>query len=210
MIELGILLVAFVVVGALLGLIWAHFAPGRPLGYVVSKDAIIPDETESFIASDGRFALYTALAGAIFGAVAWSRRGTRGPLMVLALAVGGLVGALLTSVVGTAVGSGKATGAPNSVITMQLAVHAKPMLAFEAFAAVVVYTLAVLFNDHADLGRGDGESADDPDDPDDPDDSDDPDDPGTGFPPGYGADSGIDSGVESGVDSGADSAGETR
>ncbi|SDJ15244.1 Protein of unknown function [Frankineae bacterium MT45] len=155
MIEFMLLLAAFAVVGALLGLVWAHFAPGRPLGYVVSKDAIIPDETESFIATDGRFAIFTAVVGAIFGAAAWTRRGTRGPIMVLTLALGGLIGALLTSVVGTAVGGGSASGTPNTVITMQLAVHAKPMLAFEAFTAVFVYTLAVLFTDRTDLGRGD-------------------------------------------------------
>ena len=152
-VESLVLIVVMAAVGALLGVIWAHFAPDRPLGYVIKPGAIIPDETESFISTDARFAIYTGIVGIAFGIIAWTRRRARGPVMALAVVVGGLAGAVLTDVVGRALGGGKADGAANSVIRLQLEVHAAQLLCIEGFFAVAVYATATLFSDQSDLGR---------------------------------------------------------
>ncbi len=51
------------VLGALAGLGWAAWARTATRGLVYTKTAIIPDETEGFISSDGRFAVITAVIG---------------------------------------------------------------------------------------------------------------------------------------------------
>jgi hypothetical protein len=148
------LVLALAVLGALLGVLWQWWSPPGPLGYVVAPHAIQPDETESFIAGDGRFAVICASAGLVAGLVAWFRTSTRGPVMALALGVGGLLGSYLTSVVGHALAGGTGNGKANTLLQhLPLTVHMRGLFLLEATVAVLVYGVCASFAAEDDLGR---------------------------------------------------------
>ena len=140
------------VLGVALGAVWSWWSPPRPIGFVIAAHAVQPDETESFVAGDGRFAVLTVLAGLAAAAVVWFVRGLRGPAAVSALAVGGLLGAWLTAVVGHALGGGSSTGPNQSLIDhLPLEVHMHGLLVIEAAVAVLAYGLFVAFAASDDL-----------------------------------------------------------
>jgi hypothetical protein len=153
------LVVALAVLGAVLGVIWQWWSPPGPRGFVVAPHSIQPDETEAFVASDGRFAVICAATGLVAGVVAWFRTSTRGPVTVLALVVGGVLGALLTDVVGHLLGGGAGDGKAQTVLPeLALWVHMRGLLLLEATVAVLVYGLCVAFATEDDLGRPEPQS----------------------------------------------------
>lgn len=138
--------------GALLGLLWQQISP-RTQGFVyIPPHGIIAEENESLIASDGRFVLLTCAAGLVAAVAAWSRRSSRGPAVALALAAGGLLGALLTDRVGHATGGGHDGGTLNEVITLSVRVHGRGLLLLEPAIALLVYAVLTLFARRDDLG----------------------------------------------------------
>lgn len=142
------------VLGALLGVLWQWWSPPGPLGYVVAPGAIQPDETEAFIAGDGRFAVICAGAGLLAGLVAWFRTSTRGPVIALALGVGGLLGSFLTGVLGHALAGGTGSGKTNTLLQhLPLSVHMRGLFLLEATVAVLVYGVCASFAAEDDLGR---------------------------------------------------------
>jgi hypothetical protein len=148
------LVAALAAVGAVLGVLWQWWSPPGPLGYVVAPHAIQPDETEAFIAGDGRFAVMCAAAGLLAGVAAWRHERTRGPVIASALAVGGLAGSLLTDLVGHLLGGGSSDGRPKAIVPeLPLMVHMRGLLLVEAAVAVLVYGLCVSFAAADDLGR---------------------------------------------------------
>jgi hypothetical protein len=147
------LVVGLIVLGAVLGLVWHEWSTTATLGRVYLNHAILPDETEGFISSDGRFLVLTSAAGLLAALVAWSRRAWRGPVTAAALAVGGTLGALVTDGVGRLVGGGRSDGALNELLRrLPLQVHATALLPFEGGVALIVYLIAVLFASRDDLG----------------------------------------------------------
>jgi hypothetical protein len=149
---IGVLAVA----GAAAGPVWAAWSHTATRGLVYTKTAIIPDQTEGFISSDGRFVVITGLIGLVAGLAAWLRRDVRGPVVAGALALGGVLGALLTDLVGGLAGGGRDTGAVGSVLTrLPLSVHAQACLLVEAIAALIVYSIGALSAKPDDLGRPD-------------------------------------------------------
>lgn len=154
----AMLFVALAAVGCLLGPLWAWWSPPGPLGERIPA-GIIADETEAFIAADGRFALLTTVVGFVAAIAMWFARSVRGPLTVAALGLGGLLGAVLTDVVGRAVrGSTPAVRIGAHVYRIDhlpLQVHATGLLFLEGAAAVLGYGLFVAFTAHDDLGRPD-------------------------------------------------------
>jgi uncharacterized protein DUF2567 len=150
----AILIAVLAAAGALLGLLWQWWSPAGPIGLVISRGAIQPDETEAFVAGDGRFAVITAAVGLVAGLLAWRRRERRGPILALALGVGGMCGALLTEAVGHLVRGGSDAGAAGQLIEhLPLSVHASGLLFLEPAAALLVYGLYVAFANSDDLGR---------------------------------------------------------
>ena len=121
---------------------------------MLQAGAIVPDETEAFIGTDGWFALLTAIAGLIAALVVWTRRSWRGPAAVVALALGGVVGALVTALVGHLTGGGAVEPARLApCITLPVSLHATGLLFLESAVAVLVYGLLVAFTTRDDLGR---------------------------------------------------------
>jgi len=147
-----VVLGALALLGVVLGLVWSWWSPARPIGFVIGAHAVQPDETESFVAGDGRFAFLTALAGLTAATVVWFVRSLRGPLAVAAIGAGGLLGAWLTAQVGHAVGGGSATGPAQTLIPhLPLDVHMSGLLMLEPAIAVLAYGLFVAFAASDDL-----------------------------------------------------------
>ncbi len=140
------------VVGVGVGILWQAISP-HSVGYVQSAQFTIPDEAEGFIAADGRYVLLTGAVGLIAGLAGYLWRSTRGPVMALAVAAGGTLGAWLTALVGGALSSGHDTGKVNTLVTMKVGLHAHSLLAVEGALALIVYLVAVLLAGPDDLGR---------------------------------------------------------
>jgi hypothetical protein len=149
----GVLVAAMALLGALCGVLWFAWSPAQPPGLVVTGGTITT-ETEQWIAADGRFAVIAAALGLVFGLIAWRARRSRGALPVLALAIGGIAGALLTDLVGWLMKGGSSGGALNTRHEhLRLVVHMHGLLFLEALVAVLVYTVLVAFAAEDDLGR---------------------------------------------------------
>jgi hypothetical protein len=146
---------ALIIAGLLLGLIWRWWASTPTRGLAYYNNTIVPDETEGFISSDGRFLVLTGIVGLLAGALVWFRRRRRGPVAVAALAIGGVAGAALTDLVGHLVGGGTTSGKLGTQFArLPLEVHAIGLLFVEAALALWVYVLATLFAGPDDLGVG--------------------------------------------------------
>jgi len=151
-----IVVVGLAVLGAVLGLVWAAWSPARPPGVELSAGTVQLNESESFAGADIRFVLITGVVGLLAGLLMWFRRDSRGPLVALALCVGGLAGAGLTALVGHIAGGGTNSGPPNTEIPhLALSVHLTGFYLFEALLASLVYSLLVAFAVADDLGRPD-------------------------------------------------------
>ena len=155
----GIIVLAMALVGGLLALGWVHWAPRMAFQVVQGggATAVVP-ESEEFIAADGWFAFLTLVAGLLAGGIAWRARSVRGPLVLIALAVGGLLGAIVTWRLGPLMAPGPSAAALRNVgaiVHPALRLRATAALAVEPIAAVAVYLLSVGFATPNDLGRDD-------------------------------------------------------
>lgn len=149
----GFVVAALAVLGAVLGIVWEAWSPPGPLGAVL-PGGVQADETEAFVAGDGRFALIALIVGLIAGVAAWYLQRVRGPYLAIALAVGGIAGAVLTDVVGWATRGDTDDAKVGTVIQhLPLTVHMHALWFVEATAAVLVYSLFVAFASSDDLGR---------------------------------------------------------
>ncbi|MBV9594855.1 MAG: hypothetical protein JO147_13790 [Actinobacteria bacterium] len=147
------LVLAMAVVGVALGIVWHLWSRTPTQGLVYTGHSIVPDETEGFISSDGRFLVLTAPVGVLAGLFAWSQRRVRGPAATVALGLGGIVGAGLTALVGHLVAGGSESGQLNTVLArLPLRVHALGLLVIEAALALIVYLLPSLFVSDDQLG----------------------------------------------------------
>jgi hypothetical protein len=145
------------IVGAALAPLWVHLAPR--LAFRVDQPGralpVVP-EAEEYIGADGRFVFLTLVVGVVAGLVCWLVRRSRGPLVLLALAAGGLLGAAITWWLGMRIGTGYQPAdlqQVGKIIYQPLTLRAKSALVVEPVAAVVVYLLGVGFTPRNDLGR---------------------------------------------------------
>lgn len=149
---------ALAVVGCLLGVVWAWWSPPGPAGERIPA-GVIADETEAFIGADGRFLVVTAAVGLVAAVVAWRLRSARGPWVAGALGVGGVVGAVLTELIGHLLrGASRAIPVEHGAVAyrhLALSVHATGLLFAEGALAAMVYGLFVAFTAYDDLGRAD-------------------------------------------------------
>ena len=161
LVRAAVLVVVLAVVGALAGLVWAAWSPDGPRALVVSPGVYVPDETESFVAGDGRFLVIAAVLGVAAALVVWFRRPLRGVPAALALTVGGVAGSLLMLLTGHLSGGGDGTGRaiPDSTqrysAQLPLTVHADGVLLVQAAVSALVFGLLVAFAVRDDLGRPD-------------------------------------------------------
>jgi hypothetical protein len=145
------------VVGAALAPLWVHLAPR--LAFRVDQPGralpVVP-EAEEYIGADGRFVFLTLAVGLLAAAGCWLVRRSRGPLVLLALAVGGLLGAVITWRLGMRLGAGYQPAdlrQVGKIIYQPLTLRATSALVVEPVAAVLGYLLAVGFTARNDLGQ---------------------------------------------------------
>ena len=162
----GVVVAALAVLGAVLGLVWAAWSPPGSTAIVLGGGVFqVIDETENQIAGDGRFLIIVSAVGLVAALLAWFvRPGNRGPIMLLGLALGGLVGAALTDLVGHLTGGGSFTGktyrlsdgsTQEVTLRLPLSLHMPGLLFVEAALATLVYGVLTAFAVHDDLGRPD-------------------------------------------------------
>jgi hypothetical protein len=145
---------AMTVVGFLLGLVWGWWSPPGPAALVLGGGQFQPDETESFVAGDGRFAVLALATGIAAGLIVWVTRVARGVAAQVAVGLGGLGGALAMAVAGRWTGGGSSAGRVGDVVAhLPLSVHMHGLLLLEAAAAVLVYGMCASFAARDDLGR---------------------------------------------------------
>jgi hypothetical protein len=101
------------------GVLWQAWTV-RTQGFDIGSGVIIPDETEGWIGADAHFGIITGIVGLIAGLLAWRWREVRGPAMVVALALGGVLGNLVAAWVGHLAGGGNHTVAANTNVVKQL------------------------------------------------------------------------------------------
>ena len=150
---MGVVVLALILVGVLAGLVWQAWTV-RTQGFDIGSGVIIPDETEGWVGADAHFAIITGIVGLVAGFLTWRWRPTRGPAMVLALTVGGVLGSLVAAWVGHLTGGGNHTVVANTNVVRQLplSVQMTGLFLVQAIAALVVYLVAALASASDDLG----------------------------------------------------------
>ncbi|MGC9438560.1 AAA family ATPase [Streptomyces sp. WG5] len=106
--QAAVTVVAVALSGALLGVLWWQLAPSVPLvgGVLGDSWAVVPEnpEGERVVGVDGVFTLLALAFGALSAVVVFLLRRRGGVPLVVALAVGGLLGSLLAWRVGVWLG----------------------------------------------------------------------------------------------------------
>jgi len=153
--PLALLVAAQLVAGVLAGLVWRAWSP-HTVSYLLSggdgKPAfVVPDESESQIAGDGRFVLLSIGLGMVFGLVAWRLRANRGPAVLAALTLAGVLSSVLARTVGELLPSGSPARKVDVAFAPQLSLHSLPALTVQAFFGVLVYTALVGLSADAEL-----------------------------------------------------------
>jgi hypothetical protein len=154
-----VVIAALALVGLGAGALWIGLAPRQSFLVVKAGEAIrSSSEGEAFVAGDGWYFFITLAVGVLAGMLAWLPRSGRGPLMPLALAVGGAAGALVTWVFGewlTPHLGHDALQRVGATLLFQVQLKAEAAVVVEAFAAVVVYLILAGFAERDDLGNPD-------------------------------------------------------
>ena len=154
-----VVLACCVVLGVAQGVIWAFTAPGIP--YQVLADGrfgALPTTSTYHFVDVALFAFSGMALGILLAVAAWQARSVRGWQMLLALAGGSLLGALIAWSIGAWIAPGTdpasvGVSSADSIVTAPpttgtiLVVLAQPAL------AAAVYTFLVAWNGHPDLGR---------------------------------------------------------
>lgn len=147
-----VVVLGLALLGVALGWPWQDWSP-RTIALVYNAAGLVPDETEAYVAADGRFAVITASVGLVAGVLVWFRRGRRGPITVIGLAAGAVAGSYCTELVGRLTGGGTTHAAIGTILVPPVDLHARQLLAVEPLVAVLVYLLCALFAARDDLGR---------------------------------------------------------
>jgi hypothetical protein len=148
---------------ALLGLplawLWARLAPPQ-LSLVQSSGtlAALPAESQHRFDDLALFVLLGLAAGVVSGIAVWLLRQRRGPLALLALAVGSLVAAWLAMRTGLSFAEGRyapavRSAAPSTVVAAVPTLESAWVVLVQPLAAVLAYSVAAAINGLEDLGR---------------------------------------------------------
>jgi hypothetical protein len=150
------LVLAQQIIGVALGLIWVLWSPGS-VSYLLDSGngtgVVVPAQSESQVAGDGRYAVLTALAGLVFGLLAWRLRAKRGAAVPVVLTASSLLGSLLALATGQLLSRGQHPGTLNTGFHPALVLHGTAEVFLQALFAVLVYTVFVGLSGDRELGR---------------------------------------------------------
>lgn len=155
----GIRLAGFLLLSGLpVGMLWWLLAPRRSYRVAEQGAFAIEPDSEAAVGADGWFMLLTGVVAILAVILVWRYARVRGPVVVLALAVGTLLCGLATWQVGELLGRGPTAAALadlGAVVLGPLELRAYGALVVAPFAAVGSYLLGVCFTASDDLGRAD-------------------------------------------------------
>jgi hypothetical protein len=139
------------------GVLWWVLAPRADFRITEDGPVVIGNPSgELLVADDAVFTLVLAGVGLIAGAAAWWLRRRRGVAIVIALAIGALLTAVIAWQVGELLGAGPTKAQLADVgarVTTALRLNGLAALAFAPFAAQLAYIVPVLYTRGDDLGR---------------------------------------------------------
>jgi hypothetical protein len=156
-IAAGVLIAVLAAVGVGLSLLWWWWAPqvdivASPRGALVANE-----QPEEYISSDGRFGLIVAVAGIAAGLAVWLVRRFRGPVLLVALALGTFAGSWVMWQLGEEIGAvhgrdiaaALAMGEHARAPVVQL--HSMGLLFLQPLLAVLTYVVCVSWSSTPDL-----------------------------------------------------------
>jgi hypothetical protein len=143
------LVVGLAVTGLPTGLLWWLLAPRADYRITAGGPVVIGNPTEELlVADDAVFALVLVGVGLLCGAAAWWLRRRRGVTILLALAIGTALTAVVAWQLGELLGAGPTKAEltdVGTVVTTSLTMASLPALAMGPFAAVLAYLVGVLY-----------------------------------------------------------------
>jgi hypothetical protein len=156
----ALIAVGIAALGAPLALLWSALGPHVDVVMTSEGPGLVDYNTEAFVAGDGRFALITAVVGALCGFGAWLLRRWRGPVLVIGLALGSLAGAWIMWKLGVKIGVEEYERLLQEAKTGQefeqpMKLRAEGLVYLQALVAVVVYVVNAAWSRHPDLTEHD-------------------------------------------------------
>lgn len=148
----ALVVAACALIGVPLGWLWQHLSP-RTLAVMTSGGFVIPEESESKIAADGRALFLCAAAGLVIGIALWQWRSRRGPWLVLGAVLGATATAGVLALSGTLFSGGSTTGDTGEIFTLPVQVQAPAVLLAAPLMALLSHSIGALFIARDDLGR---------------------------------------------------------
>ena len=146
---------ALVVLGVALGVVWYSLAPGQ-LSVVLRDGTAAPLPTESNHRFDAvaLFALMGLGVGLVSGTALWQWRSQRGPVLLAGGAAASLLSAWLAYRCGLALtGSPGELGPAGTLVTLPPILGSAIVIVAQPLGAILAYVVAVSFNSDDDLGR---------------------------------------------------------
>lgn len=155
----ALVVVVLALLGLAIGTWWAHAAPRLTLTvFQVGKATQTDEVSEAIVGADGWFALIGAGLGILTGALAWLHRPARGPLLMVALAVGSLGGAVVAWRFGVFLGrhpthseTGPIFARVGATLRIPLHLRSTGTLLFQPFGAVLAATIGTTLSSRPDL-----------------------------------------------------------
>lgn len=143
---------AVAALGAPLGPLWRALSPRVELIRAATGWFPVQEEPEGYIAGDGWFAVITAAAGVLVALLAWwLLRRYRGPVIVVALAAGSLLGALFARWIGHEIGLEEylrqvREATVGTRVSRQVNLRVQIVVLVQPLFAVAAYTLLAAFH----------------------------------------------------------------
>ena len=137
-----------VLLGAPAGLLWSTLAPHARVDISREGASFADGVSEVFVAADGWFLGVAVVVGIASGVLAWLFARAAGPVTVVALAVGGLLAALVAAEVGQRLGQDvllqAAAGGVSGRYVANVAVQAEQVLLGWPIAALATFLALVI------------------------------------------------------------------
>ncbi len=150
------LVLALAAAGVPLGLLWLVLAPRREYEVVDGGFQAIEPQSEAMVGADAWLTILIALLGVSVSGLVWRFVRARGVSVVVGLAAGMVLAAVVAWQIGEWLGSGPGeaqTSQLGAIVAPGLQLRAIPVLVIGAFVATLTYLIAVSFASRDDLQR---------------------------------------------------------